>query len=73
MAKRQFTPGMSTYKCVSCGKLTRDTGDEGGTGVCKRCYELGEWINTVLDGLCEIGDVPEKFRAEVAAETGEEL
>lgn len=31
--------GRSTYNCNICGKLTRNTGDEGGVDLCRKCYD----------------------------------
>lgn len=43
--RRNFA-GKSTYKCESCGKLTRETGaGEEGCGLCAACFERAGWEN----------------------------
>jgi hypothetical protein len=39
----RFTPGFAgrkggTFYCGDCGKLTRDTGENGSVGLCPDCY-----------------------------------
>jgi rubrerythrin len=43
--RARFERGSSTYRCDSCGKLTRDTGRGEFDGVCAKCYEEGGWEN----------------------------
>lgn len=40
MARSHFSRGQSTFNCQCCGRLTRDTGDNGGCELCPECYEL---------------------------------
>lgn len=40
----------STFTCGICGKLTRDTGDNGSVGLCPRCFEESEQENALDDG-----------------------
>jgi DNA-directed RNA polymerase subunit RPC12/RpoP len=62
--------GSGIYKCGSCGKRTRETGNgESYVGLCYHCYECGSWINSVMDGM-SIDEVPEEYREEVKKETG---
>lgn len=51
--KRSVFGNKPTYKCSSCGKLTRDTGEgEASCGTCAFCYlECGE-ENSLSDGNC---------------------
>lgn len=37
-ARARFTRFHPLFKCAVCGKLTRNP-DDGGTGLCKECYE----------------------------------
>jgi len=42
VSKFQSGRGRTTYKCGSCGKLTRDTGyGEWGSDSCKKCFVEG--------------------------------
>lgn len=38
---KHFRRGQSTFNCGCCGRLTRDTGDNGSVELCPECYELG--------------------------------
>lgn len=37
---KTFKRGQSTFNCNICGRLTRDTGDNGQHELCPDCYEL---------------------------------
>lgn len=37
------------FKCDMCGKLTRNTGDNGGVGLCPQCYSNCEEENRLSD------------------------
>jgi hypothetical protein len=53
MAKRNtFTKAAgSTYKCDTCGRGTRNTGDQPiGSRLCPQCYELAGIENEISDG-----------------------
>jgi cytochrome c553 len=42
--------GGGCYKCVECGKQTRETGQgESALGYCAYCFEVSGWENTVSD------------------------
>jgi hypothetical protein len=53
MAVRKFRRGETTYTCYSCGKLTRNTGDEGQTGLCLDCFNLAGIDNHLSDNGAE--------------------
>lgn len=47
----KFRRGETTYKCVSCGRLTRHTGVQSvGMELCPDCYELAGIYNVYQDG-----------------------
>lgn len=65
---RRFARGSGTYKCGSCGKLTRETGEgESGCGLCLLCYERSSCENSLSDnGWGQHGDLEDcKTVAEV--------
>jgi hypothetical protein len=45
----KFRRGETTYVCHCCKKLTRNTGDEGGAGLCADCYDLAGIQNGMSD------------------------
>lgn len=47
-----FKKGSGCYRCLACGKLTRDTGDPSAAmnQICSRCWEMGGDENAVMDG-----------------------
>ena len=48
--RQRFQRGTGAYHCVLCDKLTRDTGSgEGGTGLCKTCFQISEIENALAD------------------------
>ena len=50
MDKRKFQTGSGQYKCLDCGKQTRDTGHgEGDARLCRACYEAAETANAESD------------------------
>jgi hypothetical protein len=58
-----FRKGSGSYTCEECGKRTRDTGaGEASCNLCRFCYEVNEWVNSVNDGDHELSDVPAKYR-----------
>lgn len=60
---RRFRKGSGVYKCISCGRQTRETGqDESRNNLCLPCYEVGGLENAYFDG----GLTWEQFEAEVA-------
>ena len=37
---QRFKRGSAAFKCVHCGRLTRDVnGDNGNVGMCPQCYD----------------------------------
>lgn len=47
---QRFQRGSGCFPCGDCGKLTRDTGgDNGGVGLCPRCYERAGLVNEHSD------------------------
>jgi len=73
MKKNRFAKGSGAYRCASCGKLTRETGiGESYIDLCLHCYEVGGWLNAVLDGE-DIENVPAEYREDVAREAGIEI
>ena len=72
MANNRFKVGSGRYVCIECGKVTRDTGHgEGDLGMCRRCMQIGEYVNAISDGDMTVEDVPDEFRADVRCETEE--
>ncbi len=53
-----FKKGSGCFACSSCGKLTRNTGDN--EAVCPLCYEKGGCENALSDAGYE-GDVEAVF------------
>lgn len=49
MAIKTFQRGSAVYKCNSCGRSTRNTGDEGNSRLCYECYELAGIDNEISD------------------------
>lgn len=48
---KTFTKGSTTFKCQSCGHLTRHTGTQSvGSKTCPVCYELAGYYNMLQDG-----------------------
>lgn len=45
----RFERGSGCFNCGSCGRKTRNTGDNAGCGLCPECYEIGGLENTVSD------------------------
>jgi phage FluMu protein Com len=45
----KFRRGRSTFKCTSCGRLTREAGDNAYTDCCPQCYELAGFDNMFND------------------------
>lgn len=50
MARDRFERGSGCYACLDCGKRTRSTGDEGGTRLCKDCFDKAGLENAHADG-----------------------
>ena len=57
----RFERGSSTYRCESCGKLTRNTGDEGDFGrrSCRKCWDEAGFENEHQDGGHDPGSRPD--------------
>jgi len=50
MKRNTFTKfAGSTYTCRCCGRLTRDTGDNGSTRLCPPCFDLAGIENALMD------------------------
>ena len=48
----RFQRGSGAYKCLQCGKLTRNTGhDEAEVRLCRKCYNKAVLENQYADGL----------------------
>lgn len=48
--------GGGVYKCTSCGKKTRETGEgESSLGVCRACHEYMGWENFCSDNCDQDG------------------
>lgn len=71
----RFQAGSGAYKCQSCGKTTRNVGNQDAADLrlCAHCYEVGGWANAVLDGDVTINEVPDQYRADVAQDLGIDL
>ncbi len=60
----RFAKGSGCYKCISCGKLTRNTHGCITSKTCERCYDMAGDENAVCDG--------DMTREEFAAKWGQE-
>jgi hypothetical protein len=49
MRQAHFRHGLSTFPCAICQRLTRESGQAIGCGLCFECYELAGIDNTVND------------------------
>ena len=71
----RFRRGSSTFKCQTCGRLTRETGVQSmGNENCPQCYELAGIENEISDGHTTRGERLTAIRgyvAEVAAKGGD--
>jgi len=48
--KNTFIPGTSTFKCESCGRLTRFTGEQSmGSKICPECHTIAGEVNHLSD------------------------
>lgn len=56
----RFAKGSGSYKCQSCGRLTRSTGrgDNEHSRLCAECYDLGGVENEISDN----GETPELLK-----------
>lgn len=70
--------GRSTFKCQSCGRMTRYTGVQSlGTGICPDCFEIAGYDNTINDNglkgreLAENVAAAEDHLANIAAKGGD--
>jgi phage/plasmid primase-like uncharacterized protein len=76
MTARHFRRGRSTYPCMICGRLTRDT-DQCGTDLCQQCYDICGLDNTVNDNgytgdeLRDCVKRCDELLAEIAAKGGD--
>lgn len=51
MMINKFRRGQTTFKCESCGRLTRQTGVQSlDSKICPDCWELGGIYNVYQDG-----------------------
>lgn len=69
----KFRRGETTYKCRSCTRLTRNTGEQANTELCPQCYEIAGIENAVNDGFetaDEARERVERLAAEVRAKGG---
>lgn len=46
----RFQRGSGCFTCDQCGKQTRNTGDNGPTGLCQACYDKCGMENAHADG-----------------------
>ena len=54
----RFAKGSGCFSCRCCGKKTRNTGDNGGCGLCPLCFEISSCENTLSDnGWGTFGDL----------------
>jgi hypothetical protein len=61
-SRSRFQRGSGVFKCVDCGRLTRDTGEnEGVTRTCKICLAIWEWEN-VLENTDDLEEIKEAKR-----------
>jgi hypothetical protein len=50
MNKRHFDRS-GCFKCINCGKQTRNTGDNGSCRLCPVCFERAGWENHLVDTI----------------------
>jgi len=50
MKHDKFKRGSGCFSCKSCGRQTRDTGDNGELQLCSECYEMAGIENSIADG-----------------------
>ena len=64
-----FTKGSGCYKCTSCGRMTRDTGDRDAVHarMCSQCFEASGLDNMISDGCASENDKKryEDLKAEI--------
>lgn len=53
--------GRGVFKCCTCNRSTRQTGETGDSECCSQCYDLAGWENHISDNGLE--DVSERDRA----------
>lgn len=46
----RFQKGSGVYKCLDCGRMTRDTHGEGELQMCYECMKIAELDNALNDG-----------------------
>lgn len=72
---KHFRPGSAVFKCVTCGRGTRETGVQSlGNKNCPQCYELAGLENEVSDGyktLAEGRDAALAYIADIEAKGGD--
>lgn len=62
----RISKGSGIYTCIICKKQTRETGlGESYEKICAHCYEVGGYINSVMNGEMTIDEVPEEYREDV--------
>lgn len=56
--KNRFVKGSGCFKCNSCGRSTRSTGngDNENVKLCVECYEIGGIENEIADGCCPVSE-----------------
>ena len=60
----RFRRGTGCYTCSSCGKRTRNTGDQSlGSTLCPRCWEESGDENMVQDGMMTQAEFDVKWRS----------
>lgn len=69
MRVKRFERGSAVYKCVSCKRATRNTGDEGQLELCYECFELAGLDNQINDS----GEVPSKETKQYINELADRL
>ncbi len=52
----RFAKGSGCFTCHACGNKTRETGNNGGVGLCKLCLSKAECGNWVADNSEFAGD-----------------
>jgi len=75
--KDRFSKGSGKFECKCCGKMTRDTGDNGSVQMCPLCFEKSSCGNSLsdngwgthadLDNCKTAEEVQQKFEALRAA------
>ncbi len=69
-SRSRFERGSGCFTCESCGRKTRQTGEQGGNPICPLCFDQAGWQNAVSDYGSEpdqLADAIERSREDARA------